>query len=571
MTSMSEQAGRWTTVRPGAAGESAIAGCLGDDDLGANRGWVTGSGGGGDRGNPIGSGVALDGDPGGSGRLARDVARISRRTDRTACGGWNARLLAVRLPGGWSGAGVAAESAGVWQVGSEGGAVQPQLLAPSDGAAADGRPVGCEAGSVTEPSSVADEGWWSRVQGLTATLEELAVELSQVEFDGATDGQLRALLRAMRPTQDRLTALRARLAGELEHRALQAAPKGRLERAKQDARRRLRDELNLTSSEAKQTSEVGRGLRDATRAAEAFSDGTLNQSQAAIICDTLRHVPAARRAAVEEELTRLARELDVNALRREATRILGREDGNALADRDRRQHARRSGSLNDRADGGLDVSFRLYGTGKEAARTALHAFLTRDGCGERRSREQRVADAFEQLCLVALAAGTAPTNHGVRPHVQVQVTEAELKREAGVAELGYSGPISIERIRSWLHDASITTVVLDDAELPCAVSEARRNVPAAIREALRARDKGCTWPGCDAPFAWCAVAHGNRPFRLRGKLSLSNCALLCGRHHALFDRGGWRLEIDGCQVTYHRDPTMPCVLERTEADINAPP
>jgi hypothetical protein len=567
---MGEQAGGWATVRPGAAGESATSGCFGDGHLGAYRGWVTGSGGGGDRGYAMGSGVALDGELGGSGRLVRDVARGSRRTVRRWCGGENAGLPAVRLPGGWSGAGVAAESAGVWQVGSEGGGAQPRL-ASSDGAAAAGRPAGCEAGSVTEPSSVPVGGWWSRVEGLTAALEELAVELSQVAFDGATDGQLRALLRAMRPTQDRLTALRARLAGELEHRALQAAPKGRVERAKQDARRRLRDELNLTPSEAKQTSEVGRRLRDATRAAKAFSDGTLNQTQAAIICDTLRHVPAARRAAVEQELTRLAGELDVNALRREATRILGREDGHALADRDRRQHDRRSGRMNDRADGGLDVSFRLYGTGKEAARTALHAFMTHDGAGERRSREQRVADAFEQLCMVALAGGEAPTNHGVRPHVQVQVSMAELTREAGVAELGYSGPISIERIRSWLHDASITTVVLDDANLPGAVSEARRNVPAAIREALRARDQGCTWPGCDAPFAWCQVAHGNRPFRLRGTLSLANCALLCGRHHAMFDRGGWRMEIDGGKVTYHRDPSMPCVLERTEADINAPP
>jgi hypothetical protein len=567
---MSEQAGRWTTVRPRAAGESAGAGCL-VDELGVSGGWVTGSGGGGDRGNAIGSGAVLDGRPGCWGRSMRDVARTTRRADRTPCGRWNARSMAARLPGGWSAADVAAEPAGQWPVGSDGGVAQPRLVAPSDEVAPGGRTSRSEAASVNGQSSVPDDDWWSHVQGLTTKLEQLAIELSQVETDGATDGQLRALLRAMRPTQDRLTALRARLAGELEHRAMQAAPKGRSERAKQHARRKLRDELNLTASDAKQTSEVGRGLRDATSAAQAFGDGTLNQTQAAIICDTLRHVPPQRRAAVEEELTRLARELDVYALRREATRILGREDGPALAGRDRRQHDRRSGRMNDRADGGLDVSFRLYGSGKEAARTALHAFMTHDGARERRSPEQRVADAFEQLCMVALAGGEAPTNHGVRPHVQVQITQAELARAAGVAELGYSGPISIEQIRSWLHDASFTTVVLDDANLPCAVSEARRNVPAAIREALRARDKGCTWPGCDAPFAWCAVAHGNRPFRLRGKLSLSNCALLCARHHAMFDRGGWRMEIDGGKVTYHPDPTMPCVLERTEADINAPP
>ena len=71
---------------------------------------------------------------------------------------------------------------------------------------------------------------------------------------------------------------------------------------------------------------------------------------------------------------------------------------------------------------------------------------------------------------------------------------------------------------------------------------------------MTTRDRGCTWPGCDAPPGWCDVAHGNTPFRHGGQLTLDNCALLCRRHHRRFDTGSWRMHIDGPTVTYHPAP-----------------
>jgi hypothetical protein len=431
-----------------------------------------------------------------------------------------------------------------------------------------GRPSGADGPSAAPaertPSEVAGEDVARRV---VALLDELAA----IDTDACTDGQLRALLQQLKAPQDRLTALRSRWAGELEHRAILAAPPGKQQRAVQDARRALQSDLRLTPSEAKQTSEVGRRLRDAPEARRALDAGELSQAHAAVITDTLRHIPGARREAVEEELVALAGRLEVAAFRREATRILGREDLEAAEQQAERQLARRRVRVATREDGGVSVDAAMYGVGAELVRTAFEAFVTHDGEQERRTPEQRYADAFEQICSVALRAGEAPTQHGVRPHVHVVVQLTELGRLAGMAELGFTGPITLAEVRPLLQDASVTVVAVDDEHVPTHISEARRRVPAAVWKALAARDGRCTWPGCDAPMAWCDVAHGDHPSRLGGRLTLSNCALLCRRHHRRFDRGGWRMVVDGANVRYERDPTMPSVRERSLQDINGPP
>jgi hypothetical protein len=105
-----------------------------------------------------------------------------------------------------------------------------------------------------------------------------------------------------------------------------------------------------------------------------------------------------------------------------------------------------------------------------------------------------------------------------------------------------------------LADSVISRIVTDAAATPIEVSTKVRTVPAGLWTALVVRDGGCTWPGCTAPAAWCDVAHGNRAYRDDGRLHLGDCALLCRRHHRLFDRGGWTLQVEGPDVHYQRTP-----------------
>src|SRR3954453_10997486 len=62
------------------------------------------------------------------------------------------------------------------------------------------------------------------------------------------------------------------------------------------------------------------------------------------------------------------------------------------------------------------------------------------------------------------------------------------------------------------------------------------------RLALTARDKGCTFPGCDRPPGWCQTHHVLE-FRNGGPPPVDNGVLLCGHHHRSFEHAGWTIHI----------------------------
>ena len=72
------------------------------------------------------------------------------------------------------------------------------------------------------------------------------------------------------------------------------------------------------------------------------------------------------------------------------------------------------------------------------------------------------------------------------------------------------------------------------------VGRRTRVVSPALRRAIVARDRGCVFPGCDAPAAWCDVHHLVHWSR-GGPTNEVNCVLLCTRHHTVVHIGGWQL------------------------------
>jgi hypothetical protein len=56
--------------------------------------------------------------------------------------------------------------------------------------------------------------------------------------------------------------------------------------------------------------------------------------------------------------------------------------------------------------------------------------------------------------------------------------------------------------------------------------------------ALIARDKGCTFPGCDTPPEWCQ-RHHITAWADGGTTNLNNLTLICGYHHREFQRADW--------------------------------
>ena len=81
------------------------------------------------------------------------------------------------------------------------------------------------------------------------------------------------------------------------------------------------------------------------------------------------------------------------------------------------------------------------------------------------------------------------------------------------------------------------------------------SIPASIRRAVQLRDRGCAWPRCGRPAAWCDVHHLQHKAD-GGKTSVSDCVLLCQFHHDVcIHRRGWRLVLhpDGTTTAYGPD------------------
>jgi hypothetical protein len=435
-----------------------------------------------------------------------------------------------------------------------GGSYDPQLtLVPET----DGRPRPTAPGDGSAPTNSSDlspdgagapEVADDEVFGVLEAAVDRVVEL---DLDPLTDDELRAGLRVVQRSLDRLSAVRSARTAALQERAARRLGPGREGRAKREAERFLVDELNLSPSEAKKAGETGRRLKQTPQTAAAFADGKLGADHARVITDVVRHVDDPEvRAQLEEELTELAARMEPVGLGREARRRLARIDQQAAVADEARRHSRRYFRAAQQPDGMVTFSGALAGVQGEALLTAYQAFIVPDGNGVEGTREQRAADALAEVCLAALRAGEAPTQHGVRPHVAIVVQLSDLATEAGAGELDWTGPVTVTELRRWIRDASVTGVLLDPEQVPVGLTKRRPTVRAHLRTALKVRDRGCRWPRCSRPPAFCDAAH-TIAVDDNGPTHLSGMVLLCREHHRKVDLGPWRMEVDGTTVTFH--------------------
>ena len=110
-----------------------------------------------------------------------------------------------------------------------------------------------------------------------------------------------------------------------------------------------------------------------------------------------------------------------------------------------------------------------------------------------------------------------------------------------VCEIDGAGPVPTATIQRLACDGTIRRVIVDAQSEVLDVGRARRLATPTHRAALRVRDRGCAFPGCDRPPEWCQ-AHHLIPFEHGGATDLGNLCLLCSHHHHLVHEGGWSLE-----------------------------
>ncbi len=149
--------------------------------------------------------------------------------------------------------------------------------------------------------------------------------------------------------------------------------------------------------------------------------------------------------------------------------------------------------------------------------------------------------------LVAMAdaslAYEGDRSGGDRYQVVVHVDHAVLAgRDKGSAVLDDGPPVAADTARRLACDSSIVRVTQGRAG-PLDVGRRTRAIPPALRRALRLRDRGCRFPGCESHRF--VDAHHIHHWARGGPTALDNLVLLCRRHHRLVHEGGYRVDERG--------------------------
>ncbi|RMB61709.1 HNH endonuclease signature motif containing protein [Tessaracoccus antarcticus] len=186
--------------------------------------------------------------------------------------------------------------------------------------------------------------------------------------------------------------------------------------------------------------------------------------------------------------------------------------------------------------------------------------------GEVPDRAARRADALVRWCAMQAGSGRLPAVGGDRPQVVLTLSLRTLTEGlAAAAVLGSGELLPAGEARRLACDAQLVPAVLGGASEVLDVGRARRFFTGGIRAGLVLRDRGCAFPGCDAPPGACE-AHHNRPWWAGGATCLSNGVLLCPYHHRLVEPDPGVSERVQWQILMDPDTGLPWFTPPRQVD-----
>jgi hypothetical protein len=295
---------------------------------------------------------------------------------------------------------------------------------------------------------------------------------------------------------------------------------------------------------------VGAQLEALPKIAEALSSGEIGYQSASLLCHLRDQLGDKRVLFDEVEMLELARKHSVASLRYLCRYARHVADPDGFFNDAEADYSRRRLHVSLMSDGMHAIDGVLDPAGGAALRTALDSLARRLGPEDDRTRSQRMADSLAELVHHAMDEGKLPRRNGVKPHVTVTTTLEGLKNELGAppADLELSLPVSTRTLERIACDSTISRVLFADS-MVVDVGRATRVVSAPTRRALRTRDRGCRWPGCDRPVNW-STPHHIVAWSRGGPTHLPNLVLLCFHHHRLVHEGGWQMVKTGREFRF---------------------
>ena len=150
-----------------------------------------------------------------------------------------------------------------------------------------------------------------------------------------------------------------------------------------------------------------------------------------------------------------------------------------------------------------------------------------------RSLFAKGADALLQMARDALAGRAGDGAAGENYQVMVHVDADALCGNGGESDL------PLPTVKRLCCDGAVTPMVHDDTGRPLDVGRKHRVVSGALKKAVFARDRTCTFPGCH--HTRYLDAHHVQHWADGGETNLENLLLLCTAHHTLVHEGGFSI------------------------------
>jgi hypothetical protein len=299
---------------------------------------------------------------------------------------------------------------------------------------------------------------------------------------------------------------------------------------------------SISPRAAREHVRVARALRELPMIAEAFARGELSYAK-------VRPLTRVATEGTETGLIELARHATAAQLERMLRgyqRVTREEAKGAHEERELWWHWEPDGSLvfsgKLPAEDGMAL-LRALETSRSQIREEARAEGDEDGSAEpREANSPRVgspptnADALSRIAESYLANGTAMAKGAERHHLIVHIDAGALSRDGpGRSELADGPAIAPEVARRLGCDGSLSSIVKRGRKV-LSVGRKTRAIPAQVDRALRERDRGCRFPGCERSRF--VDAHHVRHWAHGGETSLDNLLLLCRHHHRLVHEGG---------------------------------
>ena len=281
----------------------------------------------------------------------------------------------------------------------------------------------------------------------------------------------------------------------------------------------------LTPRAAREHVRVARSLTELPRTHETFARGGISYAK-------VRAVTRVATPENEEELLELAAQCTGAQLERTVRAYRLVTNGEACA-----QHEDAYLSVFWNEDGSLEVHGRLAPEDGALLLRALDArrdalWQERGSAEPRPCRQVSNREALVAVADASLARTGESRSGGERYQIVVHADESALEGDVGGCMLDDGSALAPETARRLACDSSIIRN-----------RRRTRTIPASLRRALRSRDAGCRFPGCENRRF--VDAHHVRHWAQGGETTIDNLVLLCRRHHRAVHEGGYSVDRDG--------------------------